>query len=136
MCYYLYGGINQGVNEHDVKTLKNSELFHFRPCSQQELKSGIAACNSSFRLTSRMCDCDTAVGRHATKKHELRELASCIKSLREARNIKNIWIAKVWSGEQIETETNVHIDEIDLIWFLAQIEDNCLCKMQLFQKYY
>ena len=45
-------------------------------------------------------------------------------------------ISKNWLDNENETEETVHIDDIDVIPFLANIQDNRLYKIELYKKYY
>jgi hypothetical protein len=135
MCYFLYGGINEDANAADLKTVKNSSAFAFRPATHDEITNCIATGNGRFRLTHSNCDCDTAVGSGNATAQELKNVSGYIHNLRAVRNARHIYLAKNFTNEKMESEQTCHVDEIDLAEWLAHIKNNCLYKIQLFKKY-
>lgn len=93
-------------------------------------------CGSEYRITLNHCDYDTPVGGKYINKKGLKELEQLLADLRTIRGIKYIYISKNWASETNEKEEIVHIDDIDVLNFLAGVEDNCLYKIQLYKKYY
>lgn len=136
MCYFLYGAINEDVNLYDYSNIPEHKTFIFNVGSYDKIIQCVENNASEYRITRRMCDCETAVGKCKTGKLELRELSDYIHKLKSIRGIKHIYISKNWYSETNETEETVHIDDIDLVPYLANIKDNCLCKIQLFKRYY
>lgn len=136
MCYFLYGGINSGVNKKDCEEILNNGHFSFTECTESEIKQGINTCDSKYRITQNMCDCDTALGRHEADNKEISDLSACIHQLQKARGVKHVFVSKNWWKDKSAKECVVHIDDVDIVQFLADIECNCLYKVQLFTKHY
>ena len=65
-----------------------------------------------------------------------KEYKELLLGLRNLRDIQCVYLSKNWDGEVNEDEKTVHIDEIDVVDFLAKIKDNCLYKIELCKKYY
>jgi len=136
MCYFLYGAINDGINTDDYeKTMKDTE-YHFSFGSMKAVNECVASCDSSYRITRNHCDCDTAIGQKHTNKKELEELKALLLNLQNVRGIKYVLISKNWWGETNDKQETVHIQDIDILYFLANMEDNCLYKIELYKKYY
>jgi hypothetical protein len=133
MCFHLYGGINIGVNKKDYNKISSGH-FSFIECTKAEIKHSIDNCDSKCRITKRICDCNTALGTHEKDNNELSDLSIYINQLRKVRGIKHVFISKNWWEDKLEKEYVVHIDDIDIIQFLADIECNCLYKIQLFRE--
>lgn len=136
MCYFLYGGINKGINIDDYKKFSNNSGFSFNEGIETDIKKCIEDCKNNFRITKNYCDCETALGTHQTNEKDLLELAENINQLRKVKGIKHIFISKNWWRHKTKTEQTVHIDDIEIIQYLADIEDDCLYKILLFKKYY
>lgn len=136
MCYFLYGCINSGINIEDYKKISFDRPFFFHEGDETDIKSCIAECTNKYRITHEYCDCGTALGAYDTNKKDLLELADYISQMRKVRGIKHIFISKNWAQHKTEKEKTVHIDNIDIVHYLANIEDDCLYKIQLFKKYY
>jgi len=135
MCYFLYGGINEDANLGDLEKLKG--LYHFQPATATAFEIGVNNNNSQFYLNSDVyCDCGTPIGLHHPNKKGIKEYADGIKALRDVRSIKYIYIAKSWRENKIKSRQTVHIDDIDLPYFLAEVENDCLYEIQMFCKYY
>ncbi len=136
MCYFLYGAINSGINAEDYnKTIQNSE-FRFAPGTLKDVNACVENCGDSYRITLNHCDCDTAIGEKQTNQKQLKVLKELLISFKDIRGIKYILISKNWWQETNEKQETVHIDDIDVLYFLANMEDNCLYKIELFKKYY
>lgn len=136
MCYFLYGAINGGVNADDYeKTIKNTE-YHFNFGNIKSVNNCVASCGDSYRITFNYCDCDTAIGQKHTNKKELAELKELLLNLQNVRGIKYVLISKNWWEETNNRQETVHIQDIDLLYFLANMEDNCLYEIELYKKYY
>ena len=136
MCYFLYGAINDEINKDDFNKAASNSKFYFSTGTKEEVNECIKACNGKFRITRKMCDCDTAIGSHKTGKFELKEFVQFLTALRSVRNIKHIYLSKNWFKETNTKEVKVHIDDIDMIDYFANIENNCLYQLQLYKRYY
>ena len=136
MCYFLYGAINDGINVDDYeKTIKDTE-YHFSFGNITSVNECVANCDNSYRITLNHCDCNTAIGQKHTNKKELEELKDLLLNLQNVRGIKHILISKNWWKETNNKQETVHIQDIDILYFLANMEDNCLYKIELYKKYY
>lgn len=135
MCYFLYGGINHGINIGDYKNTANQSPFFFNEGLESDINGCIENCGSDYRITNSHCDCETALGSHNTNVYDLLVLSEYINQLREVRGIKHIFISKNWWKHKTIKEQTVHIDDIGIIQYLADIENDCLYKIQLFRKY-
>lgn len=136
MCYFLYGGVNKGINIEDYKKYSRNSLFFFAEGTESDIKHCIKECKDDYRITKNYCDCGTALGSHMVDKEELKELGQYINQLRKVKGIKHIFISKNWWEEETQKELTIHIDDVDIIDYLANIEDNCLYKIQLFKIHY
>lgn len=136
MCYFLYVAINDGIDATAYeKAIKNSE-HHFNVGDQNDVNSCVECCGNSFRITSNHCDCDTPIGQKQTSKKGLKEFEKLLYDLKSVRGVKYILLSKNWTNDTNSTQETVHINDIDVLHFLANIEDNCLYKIELFPKYY
>ena len=136
MCYFLYGAINDGINTDDYeKTIKDTE-YHFSFGNIESVNKCVERCDSSYRITLNHCDCDTAIGQKHTNKKGLEELKDLLLNLQNVRGIKYVLISKNWWKETNSRQETVHIQEMDILHFLANMEDNCLYKIELYKKYY
>ncbi|MFT3952069.1 MAG: hypothetical protein QM689_09055 [Oscillospiraceae bacterium] len=133
MCYFLYGGINDDVDASDYAAIMSGRNFKFAKGDEDVVNRGVTACNPAYRITENYCDCETAIGEHNADSGEIRELAELIHALRKARWIKYVLLSKNWWENSNETVECVHIDEIDPAQYLADIADNCLYKIYLYQ---
>jgi hypothetical protein len=135
MCYILYGAVNKEINESDrEKILKNSK-YCFLPGSKHDIKEDISNLNYRFRVTRGQCDCDFPVGKHNSEKKELKDLEKLLLELKTARNVKCAYLAHVWAGNKCKKEETVHIDDLDIPAFLANVEEECLYRIDLFERY-
>ena len=135
MCYFLYGGMNHGINVDDYGSIANKSSFFFHEGAASDINGCIQNCGDNYRITSNHCDCGTALGAHKTNADELQALSEYINQLRGVRGIKHIFLSKNWYKHRTESERTVHIDDIAIIPYLADIEDDCLYKIQLLIKY-
>ena len=135
MCYFLYGAINDGINADDYKkAIKDSE-YHFSCGSISSVNECVAGCNDSHRITFNHCDCETAIGKKHINEKELEKLKGLLLDLQNVRGIKYVLISKNWWKETNKKQETVHIRDIDILHFLANIEENCLYKIELYKKY-
>lgn len=136
MCYYLYGAVNEGVRPEDFeKVMKHSGLY-FSVGGKDEVNRSVRLCSDDYRITREYCDCGTPIGDGHPNKKGLSKYVNTLKALRNAHGIKWVLISKNWVGEENEREETVHIDDVDLPYFLANMEENCLYRVDLYRKYY
>ncbi len=136
MCYFLYGAINDSVNKQEYeKVMKNSE-FHFNFGDITDVNACVKHCEEKYRITFHSCDCDTAIGQKHTNKKQLKSLQALLLSLKEVQGIKYLLLSKNWWKEKNTEQETVHIDDINILYFLANMEENCLYKIELYKKYY
>ena len=109
--------------------------FHFTPGSKEQVNQSIADGNSLYRITEEYCDCQTALGAHRPDAAELAELSNQIYAMRKLRGIKHILLSKNWCKTPNSTQQTFHIDDLELVPFLADISENCLYQIDLYQRY-
>ena len=136
MCYYLYGAINRGADADDYDKIIKSSKFHFNSGNEDDVNSCVEKCEDTYRITYNHCDCNSAVGSKHTNKNEICELTDILLSLKAVRGIKYVLLSKNWYDETNTKQETVHINDIDIPHFLANAEDNCLYKIELYPKYY
>ena len=136
MCYFLYGAINDGINKDDYEKIAKNAEYHFSFGNVDSVNECVEKCDNSYRITFNHCDCDTAIGQKHTNKKQLEELRNLLLDLQTVRGIKYVLISKNWWREPNSKQETVHIQDIDILHFLANIEDNCLYKIELYKKYY
>lgn len=141
MCYFLYGGINEGINIKDFKKIQN-DSFDFHVTTKDEFKKAVFKENHEYRITYNMCDCGSPIGKgkenlNSEELKYIKEMADYIYKFCDIRGIQYILISKSEACDEIEKEEEtVHIQDIDLISYLANIEENRIYKIQLFKRYY
>lgn len=137
MCYFLYGAVNDGISiEQYNKVIQNSK-YHFNIGNNQDVNSSIGS--SEYRITSCYCDCNTPIGEKLENNQnldDLKDFEKLLNKLRSVRGIKHIYLSKNWCLEANVKEETVHIDDIDPLSYLANIEENCLYKIQLYKWHY
>ncbi len=136
MCYFLYGAVNSGINTDDYKKATKDTEYHFNCGDIESVNDCIGKCGIDYRITSNHCDCDTAIGQKYTNKKQLKIFEELLINLKTVRGIKHILLSKNWWKETNNKQETVHIDDIDILYFLANMEDNCLYKIELYKKYY
>ena len=141
MCYFLYGGINEGINIKDFKKIQN-DCFDFHVTTKDEFEEAIYQDNHEYYMTHSMCDCGSPIGKgkenlNSEELKYIKELADYIYKFCDIRGVRYILISKSEACDEIEKEEEtVHIQDIDLISYLANIEENRIYKIQLFKRYY
>ena len=141
MCYFLYGGINEGININDFKKIQN-DRFDFHITTKDEFEKAVFKDNHEYHITHSMCDCNTPIGKgeknlNSEELKYIKELADYIYKFCDIRGVRYILISKSEACDEIEKEEEtVHIQDIDLISYLANIEENRIYKIQLFIRYY
>ena len=136
MCYFLYGAINEGVNTDDCEKITKGTGYHFALGNVDSVNEGVANCDDTYRITGDHCDCDTAIGQKRIGKKELEKFRELLLDLQNVRGIKYLLISKNWWEETNSKQQTVHLQDIDILHFLANMEDNCLYKLELYKKYY
>ena len=136
MCFFLYGAFNDGINKEDYDKIAKNAEYHFSFGNVDSVNECVEKCDNSYRITFNHCDCDTAIGQKHTNKKQLEELRNLLLDLQTVRGIKYVLISKNWWRETNSKQETVHIQDIDILHFLANIEDNCLYKIELYKKYY
>ena len=136
MCYLLYGAINEDVSPLDYERLSATSRFSIRPGTKEELRRSIEREKYDFRVTSRLCDCDSPFGGGKADDEELLELSQLIHALRAARNAKRVYLCRTWVGTQNQSEERVHIDDVDLPSFLASAKSDCLYRIDLYRRFW
>ena len=136
MCYFLYGAINEGVNTDDCEKITKGTGYHFALGNVDSVNEGVANCDDTYRITSNHCDCDTAIGQKAIGKKELEKFRELLLDLQNVRGIKYLLISKNWWEETNSKQQTVHLQDVDILHFLANMEDNCLYKLEMYKKYY
>ncbi len=136
MCYFLYGAVNDGVNPEDYKKATRDCEFCFNLGNADAVNACVANLGDSYRITLNYCDCDTAIGGKHTNKKELQKLKELLLSFKNIRGIKYVLISKNWWKDTNTRQESVHMDDVDILHFLANMEDNCLYKIELYKRYY
>lgn len=135
MCYILYGAVNKEINNSDREKIMNNSQYTFKPGTKHDIKEDIINEKYEYRVTWWQCDCDFPVGLHDSEAKELKDLEKLLLELKKARGVKCIYLARVWAGEKCKKEQTVHIDDINVPAFLADIEEECLYRIDLFERY-
>lgn len=115
--------------------MKNSE-YHFNIGTKRDIETNAVNSCYKYRITRRVCDCDSAIGLKNPENTELSKYEALLNSLKSVRGIKHIYIGKLWIGKTFENGATAHIDDIDIPHFLADLKDNCLYKIELYKRYY
>ncbi len=135
MCYILYGAVNKEINESDRENITKNSKYTFKSGTKHDIKEAVANENYSYRVTFGQCDCDFPVGLHKAEAKELKDLEKLLLELKSARGVKCVYLARVWAGKKCKKEQGVHIDDIDIPSFLANIENECLYRIDLFERF-
>lgn len=129
MCYILYGSMDKSVNSDDYnKALKKSK-YKLAIGTRHDVKMCIVNDTGNYRITNWVCDCDFPVGKHNKDATEIKDLASLINDLKDCENSKYMYIALAWTGKTVKAEKILNINEIDIISFLADMESDCLYRI-------
>lgn len=135
MCYFLYGAVNRGVNDYDYGKALNSSEYRFAKGNSDDIIKSINI-DESFRLTSGHCDCGCALSEKDPEKAEIKAFENLLFRFRDIRGIRYALLLKHWSAVTDIKQETVHIDDISLPRFLADMEENCLYKIELYPRYY
>lgn len=139
MCYFLFGAVNSEVNSNELNKINSLYDFCFKKAELTELIKDINSNTDNFRITKNMCDCESKIGGGKTKSNELDDYSNFIMDLSELKNIKNIFIGKVWANTIVENNNVVitHLSDIkNLNEFLANLQPNTIYKIHLYKKFY
>lgn len=136
MCYFIYSGVNEGINNDDLTRYQENEKYTLISVSEEEFRNSVENENEKYRLNQHMCDCNSAFGSRQIKKKEIDYFVEYLKGLSKIKGIEHIFFIKKWLGDSIVDEEIVHINDIDIVLFFSEIEENCLYKIQLYKKYY
>lgn len=131
MCYFLYGAVNQEVNSSDLQSVLKNSRFLLNTGTRHDIKMR----SDTHRLTTGMCDCDSAFGAGDPEHAELREFQSLLWALKAVRGIKCVYLCKSWNGKRSKDEETVHTDDIDIPRFLANIDPERLYRLDLWPRY-
>ncbi len=138
MCYFVYGAINDSVNIRDYELAICQSEYRFNPGTKQDLEACIDGKIRGYHVTTRdQCDCDFPIGMHNKFAKELIGLSNLVYKFRDIRNIEHIYLSKIWANEKNKKEVTVHIDDIpDLASYFADMEEDCLYCIELYERYY
>ena len=131
MCYILYGAIDKSIDRSDYEAALHKSPYKFNIGTKHDVKMCIINDSYEYRVTDWVCDCEFPVGEKDESAKPLVDLAALINKLKNSRESKYIYISKTWSGRKIKNEKNIHIDDIDIISFLAHMDKNCLYRIDL-----
>ncbi len=134
MCYVLYGAMDPSVHPDDYAKASQGSKYAFPIGTRHDVKMAILKDSGAYRVTQRICDCDFPTGMGDPSAKELGDLASLMEALQKARNAKCLYLAKAWAGERCKTEEQVHIKDLELPRFLAELKDRCLYRIDLYPK--
>lgn len=134
MCYYLYGAVNKGVDRSDWEEVTSGKNYCFNIGTKHDVKMSVQDVALDYRITSGMCDCETALGLGEKDHEEIAELASLLEEMRLIRDVECVYLCKTWQGKRNKKEETYHIEDIDLPAFLADMEENCLYRIDLFSR--
>lgn len=122
------------MSDYD-KALKNSK-YHFNIGNKDDVNICVKNCGHEYRITSDICDCDNPIGAKKVGKKSLKDFEEVLLNLRSVRGIKYIYLSKNWAEETNEEEITVHLNDIEILPFFANIKENCLYRIDLYRKYY
>ena len=131
MCYILYGATDKAINNDDYENASRKSHYKLSIGTKHDVKMCIINDSYEFRVTDWVCDCDFPVGKGDENAEQLVDLAGLICDLKNARDSKCIYIVKAWAGKRYKSEKRVHINDIDIISFLASMETDCLYQIDL-----
>ena len=135
MCCILYGAMDRSVNIRDYDRASQRHIYRFPLGTRHDVKMCILNNGDAFRVTDWICDCDFPVGKGDEHAPELKDLAGLILELKQTRDAKCLYLTKVWNGKRNGKEVTVHVDDMDLIPFLANMEENCLYRIDLYPRF-
>ncbi len=131
MCYILYGATDKSINPDDYKSALQKSPYNFSIGTKHDIKMCIVNASYEYRVTDWVCDCDFPVGKNDESEKPLVELAELINELKNARNSTSIYITKSWAGKKHKSEKCININDVDIVSFLANMELDCLYRIDL-----
>lgn len=131
MCYILYGATDKAIDRVDYENALKKSPYRLSIGTKHDVKMCIINDSYEFRVTDWVCDCDFPVGKGDQGAKPIADLARLICDLKNARNSKCIYIIKAWAGKRYKSEKRVHVNDIDIISFLASMETDCLYQIDL-----
>ena len=134
MCYFLYGAVNEGINQKDYEEVSQENYYHFNIGTKHNVKMAVLENADDFRITKGCCDCGTAIGGNDPNHEEIIGLCDLLNDMRLIDNIKYVYISKNWVGKINKREEHYHIDDINIAEFLANIKENCLYRIDLYER--
>ena len=129
MCYILYGATDKAIDQDDYKAALKKSHYKFCIGTKHDIKMCIVNDSYEYRVSDWVCDCEFPVGKKDASAKPLIELSMLINELKNARNSKCIYISKTWAGRKNKTEKNIHINDIDIVSFLANMDLDCLYRI-------
>ncbi|MBE6767167.1 MAG: hypothetical protein IKL62_03955 [Clostridia bacterium] len=135
MCYFLYGALNEGINSEDYKAATENSKYHFNLGREKDVNDAVRECDAGYRITVDHCDCENAIGAGDINRAELAAAADLLLSLKKVRGIKYVLLSKNWWEKENNEQKTVHIDDIDILSFLAELKENCLYKIELYPRF-
>ena len=135
MCYMLYGAVNDGINTSDYRKAVGDLPYDFQIGNEEDIHRSISGETYRYRITYNYCDCDTPFGCHDTDNEKLRAFAELNGRLRDVRGIKYVMLSKNRTGEENGKSITVHIQDTDIVKMLADAEEKCLYRIELYRKY-
>lgn len=131
MCYILYGATDKAIDPTDYEAAVRKSAYKFSIGTKHDVKMCIVNDSYEYRVTDWVCDCDFPVGKKDEGAKQLIELAELINNLKNAKNSKCIYISKTWVGGRNKTEKSINLNEVDIVPFLANMDLDCLYKIDL-----
>ncbi|MBQ8372616.1 MAG: hypothetical protein IJX38_06755 [Clostridia bacterium] len=134
MCYFLYGAVDSTTAVGDYTNCCADNPFKLSIGTKHEFKTCVINAGDEFRVTDWICDCDFPIGEGDEGAPDLADLATLITATRAAGCAKHIYLSKTWVNKRNKKEVRVHIDDIDLIHFLANMSVNWLYCIDLTER--
>ena len=131
MCYFLYGAIDKSVDSDEYALASKGSPYKFARGTKHDLKMCIIENTPTYFVTNWACDCDFPVGMKDESREELVSLAALINRLKCVKGAGSIYISKTWIGQRNKSEKTVHINDIEIIPFLANMDLDCLYLIKL-----
>lgn len=135
MCYFVYGAMDKAVNLKDYECVKKKHDFVFNIGTKHDIKMSIVNESHDYRVTQWVCDCDFPLGSKNREAEEINELQALIEELRTVSDAKCLYLSKTWIGTKNKKEETIHLDDVDIKDFLANMETDCLYRIDLFNRY-
>ena len=135
MCYFAYSAVNPEADPADLERLTGKYAYHFRPGTRHDIKMAVAEESGAYSLTDWYCDCDFPLCEGNARAPELLELAEQLEALRRVRGIKCVYLCKTWAGDRNKNEETVHIEDVDLPEFLADMKTETLYRIDLYPRF-